>query len=344
MPNIKERLTKLWKLYGRYSVSWILMLFAMGCGFALLKWNVPIFREFLGASIVYGIPMILLSLGLSLVIAQGGIDLSVGGVATAAGAIFAICITKIESHIWGISVGVFSALLFGATSGLVLSWSINSRKAPPLIFSWAQGLILVSCCLLIGQFKLWNLTKATTSGISVVSPITLSTSFSFASTLFGLICALCFMIGYWNIPQRLAAVGANRDSASYIGINSDRAVTLSYCACGILAAMSGVYSVLLMNKASFDSLLGKELVAIAICVLGGSSLSGGYISLYAVLASAIFYSITIRSLHVINPGNPVAHAQISSAILAGIFILICLCFGRYLNSQTHSIQVQRQTK
>lgn len=287
--------------------------------------------------------MLLFAIGMALVLAQGGIDLSLGGVATLSGMIFAIFVSKVDCSMLSMILGASLAVSMGAASGFLLGYSIMVRSAPPLIYSWALGLIYTSICIISCQSNWLHVPGATISGIPIRSPLSLS--HQTALYLVVAICSVIALLDFFALPKRLAAIGANRDSATYIGINSKSMVLLSYCLSGSFASIAGVYSVFLLRTASNSDLIGRELSAVAICVIGGSSLSGGYVNLYSVLIAGIFYSFVSGLLNIVQPGNShEAYTQIANSILAAIFLCICLVAGPKLSGLMQTIQVQRQTK
>src|SRR5690606_28133722 len=151
------------------------------------------------------------------------------------------------------------------------------RNLPPLILSWALGALWITLGLVFADL---NLVRRTTSSVALglVPPDNYfrvgSAGFN---TFLTTVPVAVLAISLTNLPRRAMAVGANRDSATYAGIRTRNTYLLCYSLSGALAASGGVFWALLSTSGQTAELAGRELTAIAVAILGGTVMSGGYL-------------------------------------------------------------------
>ncbi len=324
----------------RYKIAPTL-LFGAVC-FASYRSNLPFLsslNEILIYVINYGTPLCLFAIGASLVISTGGIDLSSTGVATMSGILYAFLL-KFNCP-W--LCAFLLCIVFGFASGLIVGWAVTKRYAPALIFTWALGLVYFNLSLSFADGTFGKFDGAVRSGISGNGVVKFNEHLSLY--IFAGLLLLISIINYTGIQRKTAAVGANRDSATYAGISVRKTIIWSYIISAILAAIGGIFYYYVFGNARTGELQNQELVAIAVAVVGGTSLSGGYINLQSVLCAALFYYIFKNGINTMKPNVPAAmQQQVINYFFAMIFILISIASGKRLNGITHSIQIFGQTK
>jgi ribose transport system permease protein len=220
-----------------------------------------------------------LSIGMTLVILTGGIDLSVGAILAFAGA-FAAGLLKngLASKAFGVVLQFtpFGAIVAGIAAGLALGWfngfAITKFKLPPFVatlgmFSIARGLTM-----------LW------TGGFPITD---LGPKFGFIGTGFwlgvpmavwisaGLVVIFYIVSRGTTLGRYVYAVGGNERATTYSGINVKRVKLWVYALGGALGAVGGLILTARLDAADPKAGLGYELDSIAAVVIGGTSLSGG---------------------------------------------------------------------
>ena len=100
--------------------------------------------------------------------------------------------------------------------------------------------------------------------------------------------------------RKIYAVGNSAESARVSGINVDRILMLSYILLGILAGLAGVLYVCKYGVAQGETGVGYEMNVIAICVLGGVSITGGRGKVPGVLLGAILIGILNNAMPLIK--------------------------------------------
>jgi ribose transport system permease protein len=226
------------------------------------------------------LPLIILAMGQLVVVATGGIDLSVGSVFSLSGMVagfaFANGYGPVAAAVAGLATGVLVGLLNGFLIAVV-------RLAPFVV-----TLITLSAAA--------SLAFIVTNGNSV--PIS-DESFSelyYGHTLgvpnsylcaFALVIALQLFLSFLVPGRWVYAVGSNERASGLIGVPV-KAVTIgAYTFSGACAAFASVLSLSYLSNAEVTSGSGLELQAIAAVVIGGASLLGGRGSAIGALLGAL---------------------------------------------------------
>lgn len=286
-------------------------------------------------------PLLFLALGAGLVLSTSGVDLSSAGVMTFAGVVFAACSQHCSSFVFILLFPLIASILVGFLLGNMVYQKMN-----PLITSWGLGVILMVASLFVASFDIIGGTdqdvvlgnNLRSIGIrSFNSPVIL---ISFTTLLF-----LIFMLSMMNLPLKAKAVGANVDTARFLGVNVKRTIIGVYIFAAFCSGAAGMLYAVNNNSATTTEHQGIELIGIAIAVLGGTMMSGGYFNHISIFSAAAFWGITSSILNTTNlPFIPQKYQNRSSAIVFSLFILIMLFILRKrLSQQTQSILTERKT-
>jgi len=210
-----------------------------------------------------------ISVGQTLVILSGGIDLSVASIA-ATSCVFAAALMA-GKNLMVLPVALFCIGL-GAVAGILNGLIITRRSAPPFIVTLGTALIFQGIRFIytkgapFGSIPSW-LRVLGRGGIGFV-PVAVII-FLTLSLLIALV------LKYSPYGRKIYAIGDNKTAAFYSGINVERITFSLYVLSGIFAAFGGL---ILAGYLGFgDNWAGKgyELDSIAAVVVGGTSLSGG---------------------------------------------------------------------
>jgi len=220
-----------------------------------------------------------LSIGMTLIILTGGIDLSVGAILGLAGAVAAGLLKNgLALKFLGVQLQFtpFGAVVAGILTGLALGWfngiAITRFRLPPFVATLGM--------LSIGR----GLTMLWTNGFPITA---LGPTFGFIGAGFWLgvptavwISAVLVVLFYvisihTTLGRYIYAVGGSEKAAAYAGLSVDRIKVWVYTLGGGLAAVAGVILAARLDAADPKAGLGYELDSIAAVVIGGTSLSGG---------------------------------------------------------------------
>lgn len=211
----------------------------------------------------------LMAIGMTLVIIDRGIDLSVGGVAALSSAIGAICMTQYNLP-WFVCVLIMLAV--GAFIGLINGLSIAYLKMPAFICTMAmlkisQGL---AHYILNGKtiFGLPEVHAVFGQGSLLSIPVSVWMLLFFA--VIGIL-----LLRYFKFGRELYAMGGNPRAAWISGINVTKNRVIIYVISGVMSAVAALIITSRIMCAQVSIGDGSELDAIASAVIGGVSMAGG---------------------------------------------------------------------
>lgn len=295
--------------------------------FLLLAINLAIAPEFFHIEIqdgrLYGsvidvlnrsAPVALLAIGMTLVIATGGIDLSVGATMAIAGAVCAnLIVGGIDSIFLVIAAGLAAGLVAGAVNGGLVSYmGIQPIVATLILMVAGRG---IAQLINAGQIVTFQ-----------------NEAFAFVGTgtFLGLPFPVVLVLIVFALVQLLMcktalglfveSVGCNAGASYYLGINQ-RAVKMTvYGIAGVCAALAGMISAADIQGADANNAgLWLELDAILAVVIGGASLMGGRFSIPLSIVGVLV--IQCLSTTIIMSGLPAKFNLLIKAVVV-IFVLL----------------------
>ncbi len=228
----------------------------------------------------------LLALGMTIVIAGAGIDLSVGSLLALSGVLGLQVMNALPADLAPglaflvmIAVSIGTGLLGGAINGAL----INYGKIPPFIATLGTFSIFRSLAIYRAEAGLVSSENVILNSVSTTwgGSIPLITLFLTAIILF-------VVLKLTKYGWHILAIGANEKAARYAAINVRKVSFLSYLLLGLLC---GIGAILLAGRLGSVSSTGAgngyELDAIAAVIIGGTPMVGGKASIWGTLAGVI---------------------------------------------------------
>jgi galactofuranose transport system permease protein len=302
--------------YGTFAAFILLLLFNLIVTPNFLSWQT------LNVNLTQVATIVIVAVGMTLVIATGGIDLSVGSLmaiaGTAAPMIFMGKLLPIENMgiliILSFILPVLLAMAFGWFNGvLVTRFSIQPIVATLVLFIAGRGIAQVATNGNLQVFKNPDFQFIAMGRIAGIP----------AQVIIMIIVAVLAhcLIRYTVIGRQIIAVGGNEKAARLTGIPVRRVKTFVYIVSGALAGIAGLI-VVARNSASDANLvgLGMELDAIAAVAVGGSLLTGGRANIIGTVLGAFVIQLVRYTL--LANGVPDAAALIVKAGLIVIAVFI----------------------
>jgi ribose transport system permease protein len=273
-----------------------------------------------------------ISVGMTLVILTGGIDLSVGSVLALSGAIAAglahqgFELTSADTYVgitfWGCCL---AALLVGAILGGFNGFLVTKFKVPPFVAT--LGVMTIAR----------GLTMLYTGGFPITS---LGGGFEFIGTgwflgvpmpvwiAIAIIVAFAFYMKKTRTGRYIYAIGGNERAALLSGIRVNRVVLLVYTLAGILSAVAGILVTARLDSAQPNAGLGYELDAIAAVVIGGASLSGGRGSILGTVVGALIIGVLNNGLVLLDV------SPFWQQVIKGFVILLAVIMDRFSSKKS----------
>ena len=244
-----------------------------------------------------------ISVGMTLVILTGGIDLSVGSILALTGAVTAGLLKNgvaIEPLNLLIRYNAFGAVCVGLVLGLALGLFngavITRFKVAPFVVT--LGMLTIAR----GLTMLW------TGGY----PITGLGGFSSLGTgwFAGIpmpVWITLFVVGIFIVIMKktrfgryVYAIGGNEQASHLSGLNVKRVKIAVYAICGLLSAVAAMIVTARLDSAQPNAGISYELDAIAAVVVGGTSLSGGKGSVAGTVLGALIIGVLNNGLVLLN--------------------------------------------
>lgn len=336
------------KCLGSSKAKYMIAPIALGISLAYLLFFLPSGQSFVknlisvfNFSSQFGIFFCIIAIGTALVLSTGGVDLSSMGMATLSGVMFAMLTKGISNPgIGTLLISILVVIVIGSIVGFINGFCISKLSSPPLIFTWAFSIILFTLSRIISGLGNMDNSK---------NGIPLNWSVHLTSLHYGIIIlvivggvSLLHILGF---VRKSCAIGANRNSALYIGLKVENQIMSTYILAGILSACAGIYSVYHTGSTNTVIYENQELIPIAIAVLAGTSMAGGSVNLYSVISAAFFWATVKNIVNNIDFFNSWSgnESEALNFVFSIIFILIVTIGGKKISGITFPIQVLKKT-
>jgi len=299
----------------------------LGALIALVVFNMLFTRHFLAmqtldVNLTQVAAIVIVGVGMTLVIATGGIDLSVGSLMAISGAIAPIIfLGKIfpigEIHI-AVGVAMIVAILVAGAFGWFNGWLITRFRIQPIIatlvlFIAGRGIAQVSTNgnlqpFKVPQFQWIGLGRWFGVPVQVVIMVllVLAAVWILKSSLFG---------------RHILAIGGNERAARLSGVPVASVKRWVYCISGLCSGVAGLV-VIAINSSSDANLvgMGMELDAIAAVAVGGTLLSGGTATVWGTLVGALIIQLVRYTLLANGVPDDVAKLVKAGLIVAAVWL------------------------
>ncbi|MFL5801479.1 MAG: ABC transporter permease [Roseiflexaceae bacterium] len=266
--------------------------------------------------------IVIVATGMTLVIATGGIDLSVGSLMAIAGALAPIMflsqIPPLNNPLIGnalaIIVPILVAGLFGLFNGvLVTAFRIQPIIATLVLYLAGRGIAQVMTNGFLQVFK-----NPGFQYLGLGRPL----GIPFQAILMLLIVALiAWAMRTTSFGRYVLAIGGNEAAARLAGVPVNRVKNLVYVISGLLAGLAGLI-VISINSSSDANVVGlnMELDAIAAVAVGGTPLTGGRAMITGTLIGALIIQLIRFTLLANNVPFAVAQVINAAIILGAVYI------------------------
>lgn len=254
-------------------------------------------------------PVGLIALGMTLVIAGGGIDLSVGSLFALSGVIGVVLMNHLsgydmlghvqtgdiilESAFLTLLICSIVAFAVGATGGAINGALVNYGKIPPFIATLGTYSIFRSIAIFLPEAgTLYSYNTALDSLSTGCVPVAIL-----------LVAALIFfvIVKFTKLGWRICAVGSNEKSAVYAGINIKSIRLISYIIIGLLCGVATILQLSRLHSVPSTTSGGAyELDAIAAVIIGGTPMTGGRAYIGGTICGIFILAIISNLLLVCN--------------------------------------------
>ena len=298
-----------------------------------------------------GCTVMLLALGMTLVIATGGVDLSVGAVMAIAASIAALMMNPYVmakelpenlqklvndpnftyAPLWAV---LLATLFFSALCGLWNGLLVAYAKIQPMVAT----LIL----MIAGR----GIAQLITNGIRIqifYEPFAFIGN-GWVVLPFPVYIVIFMFLLLWFFTRKtsvglfIESVGVNARSSYFSGIDEKKIKLLAYMLCGLFAGMAGILASANIKTSDANNIgWALELDAILAVVIGGTMMSGGRFSLFASVVGALVMQATTTSMYAIGvPPNAVL------AVKGVVVFLVLLLYSEQVRGFIRRLTTQKK--
>lgn len=266
-------------------------------------------ERWIGNTIKFAIPLAMLAACQTLTMLTGGIDLSVGIIATISAFVVATQVAIFGTP-GAIIIALVPALLIGLANGI----GVGLFRVHPLIMTLGTGLIGTGCLQVyqrtviatgstVPEILAW-LGTGRTAGVPhsliVFLPLAAAIIYGLRRTGFG---------------RLLYALGENEDAARLAGVRAWQVIIALYMLSGLLAGITGLIYVGLIKAPSLSLAVPLLLPSVAAAVIGGTSIFGGRGTYSGTIVGALILTVMTTMLTVLRMPEG------SRRIMFGVIIL-----------------------
>jgi ribose transport system permease protein len=267
--------------------------------------------EWAGIQLRAAVPLAILAGCQTLTMLTGGIDLSVGAIASLVG----FLVATLEPNI-GLPAALVFALLAAVLAGLVTGIGVGIFRVHPLVMTLAMSLVVFGSANAL-QNVLVKIQSGVPDLVRSIGSDTLVGVLPYSLLVFLPLAALIF-IGLWRTGygRLLFAIGDNPTAARLAGARAWQVLVVLYVISALLAAVAGILISGLTNVASVNLADTYVLPSVAAAVIGGTSILGGRGGYGGTIVGALILTLLGSLLGTL--GFPEAVRQ----VLFGVIIVV----------------------
>ncbi|OCA98408.1 ABC transporter permease [Clostridium beijerinckii] len=257
-------------------------------------------------------PLILISLGMTLVIATQGIDISVGSIIAISAALSATVIVDGGSVPLAVAIGIISGLVCGIWNGFLVSYiGVQPMVGTLILYIVGRG---VAQLITGGQILTFTNKDFIFIGTGyILLPIAIFIAIAVALIMY-------FLIRRTALGLFIESIGVNNNSCKFAGIQSRKVVFSLYVICGMLAGIAGIILCANIKSADANNVgLWLELDAILATVIGGTSMAGGRFYLSGTVVGALFIQTLTTTIYSLGVAP-----EITLVVKAIVVIVVCI--------------------
>ncbi|MCQ2505609.1 MAG: sugar ABC transporter permease YjfF [Lachnospiraceae bacterium] len=312
-----------------FFVMYLLAIIFIGKGFT----NAQTLLDMIGSNA----GLIIVAVGMSVVMINGGIDISVGGVVSLVAMACADYLDHKGGNIFG---AILIALGIGLAYGLVQGYLVAYLNIQPFIISLA-GMFFARGMTTIISSQSFNVEHAAFVALKdtrIVVPFlghySKNGKFIPGEVEIGALIALFVVILFFyilkwtSIGRSFYAIGGNQQSALMLGINVKRTRFTAHMLCSFLAGVGGFVYFMHYGSGSALNASGMEMDAIASSIIGGTMLTGGVGNIIGTLFGVLSLSTIKKIVNTVGLGDAWWTGITVAAMLCIFLIVQSVVVGR----------------
>lgn len=307
-----------------HQIFWVFMAAVLAClALSLLTDTFATERNLFNVSRNFAFVGII-ALGMTAVIASGGIDLSVGSTVVLSAMTVAVLMSS-GMPIW---VGIPAALLVSVGVGVVNGVLIAYAGMPAFVVTLGMLSVARSLAMVLSNNKMiyeFGPDHSTLLGLGGGSTFGLPNPLIILAAL-ALLTGFLFKWTRWG--QHIFAMGGNEQAAKLTGIAVKQLKVSVYVFSAVTAGITGVLEVGWLGGVTTNLGQAMELSVIAAAVIGGANLAGGVGTAFGAVVGALLIEVIRNSLILLGIST------FWQGAFVGSFIVIAVAFDRFRNARS----------
>ncbi len=302
--------TRVKRFLGEYPVvSLLLLLAALIVALEFIRPGI-VNERWIANTIKFAIPLAMLASCQTLTMLTGGIDLSVGTIATISSFVMAT-----QMPVSGPTAAIFMAIVPAVALGMVNGFGVGVCRVHPLIMTLGTGLIGIGCLQVYQRFVIATGSEVPGflawlgTGRYGTLPHSLLLFVPFAA-------AVIFMLRRTGFGRLLYALGENENASRLAGVREWQVYIALYALSGLIAGMSGLLYLGLIKAPSLSLVEPRLLPAVAAAVIGGTSIFGGRGTYSGTIVGALILTVLTTMLTVMQIPEGTRRLLFGAIILA----------------------------
>lgn len=252
--------------------------------------------------------------GILFVIITQAVDLSLGSNIAVCGCICAALLSAGVPAVLAVAI----SLVCGAAIGIVTGCCVAKMKLPPFVATLGMQMVLRGSVLVatnakpvylsegnfkqFAQYKLFDVVQLPVLYLLVLGVIS------------------WFILRKTVIGRQLFAVGSNEGAAKLSGIKTDFIRIFAYSYCGLMAAFAGCILTARVNSGQPTIAAGYEANAIAACVIGGASMSGGKGTIGGTILGAVIMGVLLNGLNLLSISSNWQTIATGAVVIGAVYL------------------------
>lgn len=302
------------------------IVFAIGLVFnadgAFLKWGTH--RDMLRMVSIFGI----LACGMTLVIITGGIDLSVGSILALVAVVFSLLTIQLAWPWW---IAIVACLGIGVACGMCSGLLVARFGIQPFIATLAMMVFARGVAKWISGGQ--KISTAVLQSSGVYNYVDIPPVFKFIDSkvfydnvsMVTLIFLVCLLVSWFLLvklrPGRyIYAIGGNEEAARFSGVPVAAIKIFAYGMCGLFCAVAGLCHASQEQQGDPEAGIAYELSAIAMVVIGGTSLTGGRGGIWLTLLGVLIIGYLEKILSINAVGEDKRLMLTGAIIIAAVLL------------------------
>ncbi len=263
----------------------------------------------------------MIAFGVCLALTTEGIDLSVGAQLALVSCILGHTIVNLG---WSIPVAIIAALAISTAWGLLNGYMIAKFDMFPFVVTLSTQLIIRGLAQVISGGKAIPITNDAFKKIysMKIGPL------PFPILVLILVTVIMYILLHWTkLGRYIFAVGDNVNAAIASGVSVMQTKLAVYALSGFLAGVAGIIFTAKTGSAQSNIGVGYETDAIAACVLGGTSFSGGIATIPGVVIGIFIIGF------IYNGMNMIGIDSYYQSMTKGAVIILAILFDKIMNKK-----------